>query len=256
MATPLSKAYRPISWSLPRRPHDPIISRIRISNAATTSAAYWKLYGLTVQSEATGNNATPSYNLIEVYPFATHITISHCTITSNLNTAGWTRDDWRNRCNSGLFTRGKLNAYHVIENNLIINTAFALTISSSLTIVRENTVQNFTNDGSRVLGSDILFEKNTVLDLIKVMTTSENHDDLFQSFVYPAGGPGQDTLKRNIIRQNIFINTTDTTRAFRGNAQGIGCFDGVYLNWKIENNIVITGQQRLFRYTCHGRRLQ
>lgn len=220
--------------------HNPVISRIRISNAATTPAAYWKLYGLTVQSEATGNNATPAYNLIEIYPYATHITISHCTITSNLNTTGWTRDDWRNRCNNGLFARGKLNAYHIIENNLIQNTAFPLTISSSSTIVRENTVQNFTNDGSRVLGSDILFEKNSILDLIKVMTTAENHDDLFQSFVYPAGGAGQDTLKNNIIRQNIFINTTDTTRAFRGNAQGIGCFDGVYLNWRIENNIVIT----------------
>lgn len=220
--------------------HNPIISRIRISNAATTSASYWKLYGLTIQSEATGTNATPSYNLVEIYPYATHITISHCTITSSLNTTGWTRNDWRNRCNSGLSTRGKLNAHYIIENNLIKNTAFALSISSSGTIVRGNTVQNFTSDGSRVVGSDILFEKNSILDLIKVMTAAENHDDLFQSFTYAAGGAGQDTLKNNIIRQNIFINTTDTTRAFRGNAQGIGCFDGVYLNWQVENNIVIT----------------
>ncbi len=220
--------------------HNPIISRIRISNAATTSASYWKLYGLTIQSEATGTNATPSYNLVEIYPYATHITISHCTITSSLNTTGWTRNDWRNRCNNGLSTRGKLNAHYIIENNLIKNTAFALSISSSGTIVRGNTVQNFTSDGSRVVGSDILFEKNSILDLIKVMTAAENHDDLFQSFTYAAGGAGQDTLKNNIIRQNIFINTTDTTRAFRGNAQGIGCFDGVYLNWQVENNIVIT----------------
>lgn len=220
--------------------HDPIISRIRISNAASTSASYWKLYGLTIQSEATGVNAIPSYNLVEIYPYATHITISYCTITSNLNTTGWTRADWRNRCNNGLSTRGKLNAHYLIEHNLIKNTAFALSISSSSTIVRENTVQYFTNDGSRVVGSDILFEKNKILDLVKVMTTSENHDDLFQSFTYATGGTGQDTLKNNIIRQNIFINTTDTARAFRGNAQGIGCFDGVYLNWRVENNIVIT----------------
>jgi parallel beta-helix repeat protein len=224
----------------PEPGQNPVISRIRISSGATLAARYWKLDGLTVQSEATGGNATASYTLLEIYPDATDITVSNCTITSNPNTAGWTRDDWRNRCNNGLSTRGRLHANYIIENNLILNTAFALSISSSHTIVRGNRVRNFTNDGCRVLGSDILFERNSVMDLIKVMTTQENHDDLFQSFTYPAGGAGQDTLKNNIIRRNIFVNTSDTTRPFRGNAQGIGCFDGVYLNWIIENNIVLT----------------
>ncbi len=218
----------------------PIIDRIRVSASAAIAAAYWKLDGLTIQSEATGTMATASYTLVEIYPYATNITISNCVISSNLNTTGWTRQDWRNRCNSGLSTRGKINANYIIENNLIKNTAFGLSISSSNTIVRGNTVQNFTNDGSRVIGSDIIFEHNKVMDLIKVMTNLENHDDLFQSFTYPAGGTGQDTLKNDIIRNNIFISCTDTTRAFRGPAQGIGCFDGVFLNWITENNIVIT----------------
>ncbi len=217
----------------------PIIDRIRISASPTLAADYWKLYGLTIQSESTGTTATPAYFLLEIYPYATHITVSHCTISSNLNTTGWTRDDWRNRCNNGLSTRGKLNANYIIEDNIIKNVAFGLSISSSSTIVRGNTVQYFTNDGSRVVGSDILFEKNRVLDLIKVMSNLENHDDLFQSFVYPAGGTGQDTLKNNVIRNNLFVCCTDTTRAFRGPVQGIGCFDGVYLNWVIENNIVM-----------------
>ncbi len=224
----------------PQPGQTPIIDRIRVSASAAIAAAYWKLDGLTVQSEATGTMANPSYTLLEIYPHATNITISNCIITSNLNTIGWTRQDWRNRCNSGLSTRGKINANYIIENNLIKNTAFGLSISSSNTIVRGNTVQNFTNDGSRVVGSDIIFENNRVQDLIKVMTNLENHDDLFQSFTYPAGGTGQDTLKNNIIRNNIFISCTDTTRAFRGPAQGIGCFDGVFLNWITENNIVIT----------------
>ncbi len=225
---------------MPQPGEQPVVERIRVSASAAISAAYWKLYNLTVQSEATNMNATPSYFLIEIYPYATHITISGCTITSNSNTSAWTRDDWRNRCNNGLSTRGKLNADYILENNKIENVAFGLSISSSNTIVRGNSVHNFTNDGSRVVGSNILFERNSVTDLIKVMTVLENHDDLFQSFTYAAGGTGQDTLKNNIIRNNIFINTTDTNRLFRGNAQGIGCFDGVYLNWRIENNIVIT----------------
>ncbi len=225
---------------MPQPGENPVIERIRVSASAAIAADYWKLYGLTIQSEATGMNATPSYFMVEIYPYATHITISHCLITSNLNTTAWTRDDWRNRCNNGLSTRGKLNAQYIIEDNRIENIAFGLSISSSNTIVRGNKVHNFTNDGSRVVGSDVLFEHNSVTDLIKVMTVLENHDDLFQSFTYPAGGTGQDTLKNNIIRNNIFINTTDTARQFRGNAQGIGCFDGVFLNWRVENNIVIT----------------
>lgn len=225
---------------MPQPGESPVVDRIRISATAAISAAYWKLFRLTVQSEATGNMASPSYTLLEIYPFATNIIVSECTITSNLNTDGWTRDDWRNRCNSGLSTRGKLNANYLIENNLILNTAFGLTISSSNTIVRGNTVRNFTNDGSRVLGSNILFENNRVTDLIKVMTKEENHDDLFQAFTYAAGGTGQDTLKDDIIRNNIFITTTDTSRAFCGASQGIGCFDGVFLRWTVENNIVLT----------------
>ncbi len=223
---------------IPEAGHSPVISRLRISSTANSPAQFWKLSGLTIQSQATGNNATPSYYLLEVYPYATDITISGCTITSDFNTAGWTRDDWRNRCNSGIFTRPRLNANILIENNLILNTAFGLTVGSSHTMVRNNTVQYFTNDGSRVLGSHIIFEHNRIMDLIKVMTKDENHDDLFQSFSN-ANGAGQDTLRGNIIRANLFLCASDTSRPFRGAVQGIGCFDGPFLNWTIENNIVI-----------------
>lgn len=223
---------------MPETGHSPVISRVRISSTANSPAQFWKLSGLTIQSQATGNNATPSYYLLEVYPYATDITISGCTITSDLNTAGWTREDWRNRCNSGIFTRPKLNANILIENNLILNTAFGLAVGSSHTIVRNNTVQYFTNDGSRVLGSHIIFEHNRIMDLMKVMTKDENHDDLFQSFTN-ANGVGQDTLRDNIIRANLFLCASDTSRPFRGAVQGIGCFDGPFLNWTIENNIVI-----------------
>lgn len=225
---------------MPQPGEQPVISRIRVSASSSISASYWKLYQLLVQSEATGNNATPSYYLIEIYPYADHITVSHCTLASSLNTSVWNRDDWRNRCNNGLFTRGRLQAGHRIEYNQIKNVAFGMAVASSNTVVRGNTIEYFTNDGVRILGSHILYEYNRVSDLVKVMTTAENHDDLFQSFTYAAGGAGQDTLKRDTIRNNIFICASDTTRAFRGPAQGIGCFDGEYLEWLVENNLVLT----------------
>jgi hypothetical protein len=222
----------------PQPGHNPIIERMKVSGAVVTPAAYWKLDKLIFQSESVSGTITPSYSLLELFTYSNNITVSNCIITSNFNTTGWTRNDWRLRCNRGLTTSGRLNANHLIENNTITNIAFGLTISSSNTIVRGNTVQYFTNDASRVLGSNILFEGNKIYDLIKVMIRSENHDDMFQAWTTP-NMPGQDTLKNNIIRNNLFINTTDTTRQFRGNAQGIGCFDGVYKNWRVENNIVM-----------------
>lgn len=223
---------------MPQPGESPVLTRVRVSASANITATHWKLYRLTVQSEAEGNTVGPSYYLMEVYPYASHITIRECTLWSNPNTTGWSRDDWRNRCNNGLFMRARLEAHHVIENNMIRNVAFGLIVASSNTVVRGNTVKNFTNDGSRVLGSNILFEKNRILDLMKVMTVAENHDDIFQAFT--ATGPGQDTLKNDTILNNIFICVTDTTRSFRGHAQGIGCFDGVFLNWYVANNIVLT----------------
>lgn len=212
----------------------PVITRINVS-----AGDFWKLYKLTVQSESSGAALKGDYSLVELSSYSSNIIVSDCDISSNPNTTGWSRDDWRRKCNFGITTKGRLNANHIIEKNRIRNVSLGLTISSSNTIARENTVQYFTNDGSRVLGSNVLFEKNKVLDLMKVMLVSENHDDLFQSFTYPAGGTGQDTLKNVIIRDNLFVTCTDTTRAFRGSSQGIGCFDGPFLNWTVENNIVL-----------------
>ncbi|HEY0046331.1 MAG TPA: DNRLRE domain-containing protein [Flavobacterium sp.] len=225
---------------MPAPGQNPIVQRIRVSTSSSTAAAFWKLHGLTIQSESTGGLSSGAYPLIDLSSYATNITVSSCTLTSNFNTQIWTRDNWRNRCNNGIYTRPKLNSNHIIENNIIRNTSFGLSVASSNTIVRGNTIQFFTKDGVRILGSDILFENNKVTDVIKVMTNSENHDDLFQSYTTLSGGKGQDTLKNNIIRKNTFISATDITRAFVGTAQGIGCFDGPFLNWKIENNFVLT----------------
>lgn len=223
---------------IPAAGHQPVIERIRVGNGVSQTD-YWKLLNLKIQSESTNLYPIPSYFLVDILQLTSHITVAGCTITSSSNTSNWTRNDWRFRCNNGIYTRPVLNAFHVIEDNLIQNTAFGMQISSSNTIVRRNTVQNFTNDGSRVLASNILFEKNKIFDLIKVMSYTENHDDIFQAYCTDLPNLGVDTLKNVIIRQNIFVNTTDTTRAFRGSAQGIGCFSGPLVNWTVENNVVM-----------------
>jgi parallel beta-helix repeat protein len=198
---------------------------------------YVRAYATNSIGTSYGSNVSFTTGACNTIPTVT--TPTNTSVTSNLNTASWTRDDWRNRCNNGIHTRAKLNSNYIIENNVIKNTAFSLAISSSNTIVRGNTIQYFTNDANRILGSDILYENNKTADIIKVMTVLENHDDLFQGFTTKSGGEGVDTLKNVIVRKNIFITCTDTTRTFRGTTQGLGMFDGPFYNWTVENNIVL-----------------
>ena len=41
--------------------------------------------------------------------------------------------------------------------------------------------------------------------------------------------------------KNLFdANYEDPNQPFRGTLQGLGCFDGFYIDWVIENNLVIT----------------
>ncbi len=43
-----------------------------------------------------------------------------------------------------------------------------------------------------------------------------------------------------VLRGNTIINYVDPNQPYRGTLQGIGCFDGTYVDWVIENNVIVT----------------
>jgi parallel beta-helix repeat protein len=43
-----------------------------------------------------------------------------------------------------------------------------------------------------------------------------------------------------VLRGNLFVNSTDPDDPLRSSMQGIGCFDGFFVGWTVENNVVIT----------------
>ncbi|UCC99774.1 MAG: hypothetical protein JSW66_07790, partial [Phycisphaerales bacterium] len=43
-----------------------------------------------------------------------------------------------------------------------------------------------------------------------------------------------------VLRGNTIINYDDPNQPYRGTLQGIGCFDGAFVDWVVENNVVIT----------------
>jgi len=100
-----------------------------------------------------------------------------------------------------------------------------------------NTVENFAGDGLRGLGDYEVFENNTVMNCYDV---NANHDDGFQSWSSGSDGVGTGEVKGIVLRRNTIINYTDPNQPFRGTLQGIGCFDGFYVDWVVENNVIIT----------------
>ncbi len=94
-------------------------------------------------------------------------------------------------------------------------------------------MENFAGDGLRGLGNDMVFEYNLVKNCYDV---NGNHDDGFQSWSIN----DDPARERVVLRGNTFINYEDPDQPFRGTLQRIGCFDGPYVDWVVENNLVLT----------------
>jgi len=150
----------------------------------------------------------------------------------------WTAEDWVEKSASGISLRSVEEVEIVnckIEN---VRHGLAIEYASDNTSAVNNTIKNFSADGCRLISNNVFFAYNTISDCFDV---DENHDDLIQSYsrgVDNSAGTG--VLRNVIIRGNVLIGTTDFSNPLRGNPQGIGCFDGMFDNWTVENNVIIT----------------
>ena len=101
-------------------------------------------------------------------------------------------------------------------------------------LARGNVIEDFYSDAMNMKASFCTLEYNLVLDSHKV---DANHNDCLQGW----GSKG------NVVRGNLFAVYTDPTRADISDGesspegisitQGIGCFDGTFDSWIIENNV-------------------
>jgi hypothetical protein len=207
------------------------VSRLRIQ-----SGSKWRFKGLTVRPDP---GYTSSYSLVflETHSWngpVSNITIDDFTIYSvqDSSTAWSTSDpvDWDTLACDGIIADGD---DMTIRRNTLKNVDFGITMSGNYGLISGNTVENFAGDGMRGLGNDLFFEYNTVKNCYAV---NANHDDGFQSWSINNDPPRE----RVVLRGNTIINYTDPNQPFRGTLQGIGCFDGWYINWVVENNVVIT----------------
>lgn len=207
----------------------PVFSKI-----AAKGGSHWYFKGLTFRKDIAGvedNNTLFSALDHGWHGEASHFILHDCTLSTREDTSNWTAKDWSDKAASGI----SINADHSrIQGNHLKNVASGITIGGKDTVVANNTIDGFCHDGMRGNGHDLQFLYNVVMNTYDV---DENHDDGFQSFIVEASSAR--AWERVTLRGNLFIGTTDPDRPLAGYLQGIGCFDGFYKDWVIENNIVI-----------------
>jgi len=142
--------------------------------------------------------------------------------------------DWDTKAVSAITASG---ARVLVRNCRLRNINFGISMSGKGSRIEYNTIDGFSGDGLRGLGDDETFEYNLVKNRRNV---NGNHPDGFQSWSVGPSGVGTGVVKNVTLRGNTFIAYENTTIPFAGTIQGIGCFDGTYDGWIIENNVVIT----------------
>lgn len=204
-----------------------------IAHITITGGCYWNFSGLTISAEFAPSYANNALIFLETHDWRGpiyKITVENCTAYSVADATGWTMQQWDELSCDGININGDSI---LIQNNYFKNVDFGISMSGNLSVIHGNTVENFAGDGLRGLGNDLLFEYNTVKNCYAV---NANHDDGFQSWSINDDPPRE----RVTLRGNTIINYEDPNQPFRGTLQGIGCFDGPYKDWVIENNVIIT----------------
>ncbi|RBP51062.1 right-handed parallel beta-helix repeat-containing protein [Arenicella xantha] len=194
------------------------------------ASANWSVSGLTI-SPIYGDIDESSLLRIESNSFngpSHNITVQDNELFSATDVSNWSVANWLERRKSGISVDADNS---LIANNTIRNIAFGITVSSDNVTVRNNRVINFSGDALRGLGNYGLFEYNFVANAFKV---DGNHDDGFQSW----SRDGKPVVGMTLRGNEFYTNYNHPNPALLSNFQGIGCFDGFYNNWLIENNLV------------------
>ncbi len=208
----------------------------RFHRVVVRSSSNWILRGLLVSPQF-----APGEKPRSLVALASHgwrgpihdVTVAHCTIRSAENTAGWSKKDWNTRACNGMSVSG---TRMTLRNNHVKNVNFGISVGATHSLIEGNIVENFAGDGLRGLGDHTTFQSNTVKNCYDV---NDNHDDGFQSWTVGPKGVGTGRVVGVVLRGNTIIDYEDDDQPHRGALQGIGCFDGMFEDWVIENNVVI-----------------
>jgi MYXO-CTERM domain-containing protein len=197
----------------------------------------WLISGLHVSPEFAPTYEPQTMITVESHNFqgpVSDVIIEGCSLRSKEDVSAWTAANWDQLSANGFSIGGK---NITVRKNQLKNVNFGISVSATESLVEHNVVDSFAGDGLRGLGDYTVFQYNVVKNCYKV---NDNHDDGFQSWSVGPDGVGSGEVKGIVLRGNLIQNYEDPNQPFRGTLQGIGCFDGMFVDWVIENNVIIT----------------
>lgn len=208
----------------------------RFHGIRVRSSSHWILKGLHVSAEF-GDGKSPR-TMIDLESHGWHgpvrdIVVEDCVAKSAEETSGWSAEQWNALACSGIEADGTRIK---LRRNEVKNVNFGISVGASHSLVEHNRIENFAGDGLRGLGNHIVFQANVVKNCYDV---NDNHDDGFQSWSRGPEGVGTGEVVGIVLRGNTIINWEDPDQPHRGSLQGIGCFDGMFVDWVVENNVVV-----------------
>jgi len=210
----------------------------RFGSITIRSGANWILRGLHVSLE-NGHADDKPRALVRLTSHGHHgpvrdVTLERCTVQCAADTSGWSKKDWNDRTCNGIGVGG---TRMTVRHNTIRNVNHGISVGATHSRIEHNVIDSFAGDGLRGLGNHTVFAHNTVKNCYDV---NANHDDGFQSWSRTEKGVGTGKVVGVVLRANTIINYTDPDQPHRGTLQAIGCFDGFFEDWVIENNVIIT----------------
>ena len=212
----------------------------RLRSLLVESVQNWVLRGLSISP-----SHAPPLTQITVVNVRDHswfgpawdVTIDACDVFTVDDASAWSATDWVNLASSGVGVGADRVTVH---GSRVRNVRFGISVSGKEARIVGNLVDGFSADGLRGLGDHGLFEYNRVQNNYVRDPPDTNHDDGFQSWSVGPGGVGTGEVRGVTLRGNVFINVLNPNHPLRSTMQAIGCFDGFFVNWVVENNVVIT----------------
>jgi hypothetical protein len=208
----------------------------RFHSILLRSGSQWTLRGLHISPEFGAGRQPRTMIDLESHGWqgpVRDVLVEQCVLRSAKDTSAWSAEQWNSRAANGIEADG---TRITIRHNQLKNVNFGISVSASQALVEHNTIENFSGDGLRGLGDHSVFQHNVVKNCYDV---NANHDDGFQSWSHGPQGVGTGQVVGMVLRGNVIINYEDPDQPHRGALQGIGCFDGMFVDWVVENNVVV-----------------
>ncbi len=156
-------------------------------------------------------------------------------ITFADDTTSWSAARWVNETGNGISAGG---TRITIRDNVLRNLGFGISVGATNSLVARNKVKDFRGDALRGLGDNTTFEYNDVRNCYQV---DDNHMDGFQSWsLGSTGSVGTGVVTGITLRGNYFTDHENQSHPLKCNLQAIGLFDGMFKDWVVENNVIVT----------------